>query len=480
MGQIEKTFTDYFNKIEILASKLLPESIKTPTDAVYDSLCGFQSSIISYGEMMERHLESIRSCYDSMPANERESAVYYKERIEGLSSIINLIEEMCEDVYLISVTETNDRQEKIEIFKKHEGQVALLLRYGLLSVGDDENNVLFGQAMDILEEAENDTGNYYPVHIIQNQSNRRYLAKSEVDDTAIIIQGQIMYKKDFTLETVYRYRYLYPNIPIIISTWVDEVESDFRWRLEAIGVDILENVYPKESGEDHINYQLCNSLNGILYAKEHFSVKYALKCRSDQRFYLPGFINYLRNEIEMYPIKNGGKLSKRLVFQGSPNSMISFPFRITDFWAFGIIGDMLMLYSAPLSPNLDNRGTYKNVSSLVAYENDNFYKKLSENERIDHAKRLEGYLDCETYITRSFYERCILERTLCAEKDDIMLHFWEYIRNNIIIEDQETLLMYWNKYTWPRYNYDCCTYDGTLSHSTWLDIYLHGDDLLGQ
>ena len=50
----------------------------------------------------------------------------------------------------------------------------------------------------------------------------------DFDDTAIVIQGPIAYDNNYTVETFKLYRLIYPNAPIVVSTWKGEATNDFR------------------------------------------------------------------------------------------------------------------------------------------------------------------------------------------------------------------------------------------------------------
>ncbi|MBQ7198282.1 MAG: hypothetical protein IJS29_03365, partial [Selenomonadaceae bacterium] len=70
----------------------------------------------------------------------------------------------------------------------------------------------------------------------------------EVDDAAIVMQGPLEYKDNYTITTARLYRQWYPNAPIVISTWKNEATEIFREECRKIGVVLLENDLPDEPG----------------------------------------------------------------------------------------------------------------------------------------------------------------------------------------------------------------------------------------
>lgn len=87
------------------------------------------------------------------------------------------------------------------------------------------------------------------------------------------------------METVKLYKKHFPeNTKIIISTWNDENEKYLEnFRLENVHVVLSEK--PNYPGISNVNYQIESSKNGLKYAKEKLNCEYAIKTRTDQRFY---------------------------------------------------------------------------------------------------------------------------------------------------------------------------------------------------
>ena len=67
-------------------------------------------------------------------------------------------------------------------------------------------------------------------------------------DTAIVLQGPIAYENNYTADTIRLYRKVYPNAPIVVSTWPGESTDDFRKICRENSVALLENVPPEIAG----------------------------------------------------------------------------------------------------------------------------------------------------------------------------------------------------------------------------------------
>ena len=135
----------------------------------------------------------------------------------------------------------------------------------------------------------------------------------DFDDAAIVIQGPIAYDNNYTVETFKLYRLIYPNAPIVVSTWKGEATDAFRRECKENSVVLLENEPPKERGTGNVNLQLKSSLQGVKFVQAHTSAKFVLKTRTDQRINRFEFLLYFKNLLRTFPPK-GTKLHQRILF----------------------------------------------------------------------------------------------------------------------------------------------------------------------
>ena len=158
--------------------------------------------------------------------------------------------------------------------------------------------------------------------------------KRDFSDVAIILQGPIIIRDDFTLNSIRMYKKYYNGIRVIISTWKDaDVKAIENIRAE--GGEVILNEYPKVNPKGNLNCQLTTSLAGVLLARK-IGAKYVVKTRTDQRYYNPCAIPMLQG------LYQKGKI---ILLGGIMNSFYGRPFFISDFLAFGAIEELETLYS---------------------------------------------------------------------------------------------------------------------------------------
>lgn len=97
------------------------------------------------------------------------------------------------------------------------------------------------------------------------------------NNVAIIIQGPIVERDSFTLESVRLYKKIYKECEIIVSTW-NTVNSTVLKQFEKENIHVVLSEEPKYSGIGNINYQVRSTVAGIDYAKKLGAV-FVLKTR---------------------------------------------------------------------------------------------------------------------------------------------------------------------------------------------------------
>ena len=378
--------------------------------------------------------------------------------------------------------ENADYDKLQELICIEEGKISLIIRFGIkcepqLSTPDGGMREVY-QWLQKVGEFNND---FYTVNYLYQNSVWKYLPQISAFDTAIVMQGPIEYKYNFTLETLYRYRAIYRDAVLILSTWKGEVTDEFRWRAESIGVILLETIMPEDNGAFNVKLQLLSSFTGISLASEFEEIKYVLKTRTDQRIFLPDFLTYMKNLLRMYKAQ-AEELTERVIFLGGYQSSCTCPFEICDFLAFGAVEDVKKIYeSSGNSDRLCKDGAanpyYLSTRARVLLERahaDNFQEiqTMSEGERKDISRELMSFLCPETYIAITYYERVFAKRAL-TDEDDIHIHYWDFLKRCVIIVDQEQLQFYWFKYEHRYLNTTNLISTGNLTTSVWLDIYLN-------
>jgi hypothetical protein len=265
----------------------------------------------------------------------------------------------------------------------------------------------------------------------------------------IVLQGPILERDDFTLETIRVYKKHYPLAKIILSTWEGQDISQFK--AEDIVVVLLKK--PETSGISNVNYQIVSAQAGMLQANE-LGCKYVLKTRTDQRMYATNAIEYLLNLIKAFPIKVNCKQNERIVACG----FNSFKYRLygfSDMFYFGNIEDMLVYWSVAL----DQRDPVK-------------IKKLHESNLslLEYAKTEA----VEVYLTAN-YLRAIGRDLQWTLKDSLQKY-----AEHFCFVDKESLDIYWPKYSnkeyrWLAYDKKDNSYE-QIGFKDWFNLYVDLDN----
>ena len=262
---------------------------------------------------------------------------------------------------------------------------------------------------------------------------------------SVVIQGPVVEKHDFTLQTIALYKKHFPGASIILSTWSDCSDDALR-RCDQLGVYALRSEKPSYAGTSNINYQLVSSRKGIELAQS-LGADYVLKTRTDQRLYAPNVAEYLYNLSELFPA-TGPKLRQNKRIIGT--SLDSFKFRMygmTDMLLYGTAEDMQLYWSADLD---SRRFTDEQIRDAIA--------------SIGNWAR---WRVCEVYLATEFLKKVGHELRWTLEDS------WTAFRHHFCIVDHEQLDLYWPKYSrqehrWRNYH---CPATAELNFREWLNIY---------
>ncbi len=307
--------------------------------------------------------------------------------------------------------------------------------------------------------------------------SRKYFKPTyDFDDTAIVIQGPLVYENNYTAETFKLYRSIYPNAPIILSTWKNEATDAFRKECKNNAVVLLENEMPDPPGAWHINCQLKSSFLGVKYVQENTSAKFVLKTRADQRIIQNDFLLYFKNLVVTFP-PFGNKLQGRIL---TFDHCKWIPFHLSDLISFGYLSDILKLYSADYSLGsnvLDycrkREGHFWKVINLVTRYASRY--KLDENLLTENRRRkkfnsiMSRWVSPEIYIMKTFHEKYIAP----IDKTKLLETAFKFIHDYILIIGNRPGMLDWPKYENQRYNSgDYYAIDEVnVSFSRWLDMY---------
>lgn len=266
-----------------------------------------------------------------------------------------------------------------------------------------------------------------------------------IPSLCIVIQGPIVKENDFTLETCKIYKKIFNNSEtIILSTW-DTEDKKYLKNFEAIGVKVLLSKAPDFAGRANLNYQILSTMKGLKEG-EKLGCEYAIKTRTDQRFYSTNLSRDLFNLLKIYPPSPNYYMHSRLVAL----SFNSFKYRyygISDMFLFGNTQDMLKYWNSPLDT-----------------------KKYEEYKTIKQKDLWQQYCS-ETYIASHFL------KNIGVTPEYTLKHTWKIYKDLFIFIDKEILDMYWPKYTnldsrWRLFRPNMLE---EMRHSDWLNLYLNDD-----
>lgn len=238
-----------------------------------------------------------------------------------------------------------------------------------------------------------------------------FLGKS----AGIVIQGPLVLKRNFTLETAKLYRALYPEVPIVISTWVG-VPKAFAEACQGLGVVLVESEVVVDPLYGNLTRQQVTSLAGIELLMSA-RIKFAVKLRTDQRLYSDSFLEQMFASTRMFP---ASKLPKRSsphrIFLTYQNSFIDRSLSGSDFLQFGATEDLF-----------------------------HFWKSLDD-------KSVSGELAAEQILMGSYLLRCGW-----VEQDLFTRASWDKAMRDVVgFIDASSIDLFWAKYSsreflWRRY-----------------------------
>lgn len=250
--------------------------------------------------------------------------------------------------------------------------------------------------------------------------------KTENGELAIVIQGPIEMKDDFTIETIKLYKKLFSGAIIICSTWNDTPEDVLK-KIKELDCYLIVSEFFEENGFSNINYQIKTTYEGVKKAKE-LGAKYVLKNRADIRVYKEFSFEYLKNLLELFPIKidvnSPFNLKGRIItVQGSAGQMFM-PYWLQDFIYFGYTEDVLNFFDIPYDHRVIKDRIKFQVEKFGSCPNGEDISKIPAPE---------------IYLTKAFLEKY---QTINYSVESS----WDIIKRFFLIIDFEDLNLFWVKY----------------------------------
>jgi hypothetical protein len=257
-------------------------------------------------------------------------------------------------------------------------------------------------------------GGFLTFHLRPKLAKKVSIAPTNPQDLskyAIVIQGPIITKNNFTLETIRLYKYFFSGSVIVLSTW-DDVNEEVIKRFNEEKISVILNKKPESPGQQNINYQIISSRSGVEKAAE-MGCEYVLKTRTDQRIYNPNTLEFFRSMLKNFPININSCQQKARIIGVSLNTFKYRLYGLSDTTIFGSIDDMLLYWNADLDER--EKGVFEPFN----------YLKLSL---------------CEVYLATKFLIN-IGREIKWTLKDS-----WEVFIEHFCIIDEKSIDLYWYKY----------------------------------
>ena len=238
---------------------------------------------------------------------------------------------------------------------------------------------------------------------------------------AIVIQGPLIIKDNFTAETLKLYIKLFQEYKLILSTWRDS-DPNILENIKKLGIEVVLNTQPKNKGPSNINLQIVSTSAGIKRAKE-LDCEYVLKTRTDQRIYSSLSISLCFFFIKQFPLLTEHKQNERIV-SFNFNTIKFRPYSISDMINFGHISDMIKYWCI----KLDERSQ----SEYIIEE------RFLEWSKLRYA---------EVYLVTSFMNN--INRKINWTLED----YWKLMSENFCILNINDIDLYWPKYSSKEFRY---------------------------
>lgn len=308
----------------------------------------------------------------------------------------------------------------------------------LLGMFDKDGNLLLPMLCSLMEKR---SSNYISYRLRPKNAesfiDSSIKTASQPGELAVVLQGLIEMRDNFTLETVKFYKHIFPGATIIVSTW-DYTPSPILDLLRIEGCDIVLNKDFSPCGFGNINYQLCTSLAGCKRAKE-LGAKYVLKNRSDLRIYREFSFEYLKSLLDIFPIKgdNPCGMKGRIVTQAGNPAQMFIPLWLQDFIYFGYADDLIKLFDT----SYDDRDVHSGQKYMIKT-----YGKITGAIMIK--EQVPEISITTRFLFKYMHTNCTVEI------------FWQLVKELFIIVDAEDLGTLWSKYGLQNLSNYYCEYDG--------------------
>ena len=264
---------------------------------------------------------------------------------------------------------------------------------------------------------------------------------------AIVVQGPVIIKNDFTFETLKLYVNIFPNEIIVLSTWDCNKNVEVFAKIRNLGVHVVLNKYPEYAGIGNVNYQIFSTISGVVEA-ELLGATHCIKTRTDQRIYRNTSVNLLMSILNSFALSDNSKNQNQRILSVDYSTSTRELYWLGDVFMFGNIYDIKKSWSVGLQSD-----------KADVYLDDDFNKCMNSDGLIP-----------EMYLTVSYLKSigCDLKWSKCD--------WWNVIKDRFCVVDKDMIDLYWQKYD-SRFrsnslqDYSCLDSDSRINFARWITEY---------
>lgn len=183
-----------------------------------------------------------------------------------------------------------------------------------------------------------------PTQSVQNVNGSRATSESQTNtldhsETGVVIQGP--FEDGLTIPLIRRFRELYPQARLVLSTWDTTPESSLQYVRHLVdGLVLLPDL--ENPGHHNRNRQSFTTHEGLKAAKA-LGCTHALKVRSDVLICEDAFLDYLSALWAEHPIDPSSPAKGRILVPESFSRLVM-PLHPSDMIMFGHIDDVLRFW----------------------------------------------------------------------------------------------------------------------------------------
>ena len=272
-------------------------------------------------------------------------------------------------------------------------------------------------------------------------------AKREVAEIAIILQGPICHRKNFTTKIVRHYLATIESATIIVSTWKSEdvnvlerIKEDFGER-----VQIIQSEIPENPGRYNMNLQITSTVAGLRLARD-LGFNFAMKSRTDQGFLDLNFFRTLLNVYNQYSFNEKSKANRLVIC--SFNTFLFRLYGVSDMFQAGKLSELLDFWDVPL----DLETSVPSLQSISMRD----YARLRS---------------AELFVATKYFEK------RGHELNFLLSQSLELIKDYFIVLDAKSLGFVWNKYTFQEERWNSQRFPHKFYEITFIDWLLFDSKL---